>query len=311
MSRLCGVACALLVLVAMLATATVAGARGRRAAEASAKAPAGDRALRHRVHRPPARTAIVNGTQISIAQAPWQVAVLAEFAGESLLCGGSIIGPKEVVTAAHCVFDETTDQPIPAADFEVRAGTADLLASEPTLQERSVSSVRPHPYYNPTEPLPRADDLAVLTLSAPLTETAGSVQKLALSALGVGPPEGTAVGLTGFGEESSSPPDLNGKLNAISMTTAFPRRCGGESDALYVCASTPSGSLCSGDSGSALTTPGSPATAIGVTDTVQIIQAVACRPGAGGGFANLAAPEIADFVGGSESPPRAPRGGGD
>ena len=235
----------------------------------------------------------------------------AEFAGERLLCGGSIVGPTAILTAAHCVFDDTTNQPIPAGDFKVLAGTADLSASEPTLQERSVSSVRPHPFYNPTEPLPRADDVAVLTLSTPLTETAGSVQKLALSALGVGPAEGTAVGLTGFGEESSSPPELTEKLNAISMTTGFPRRCGGESDALYVCASTPSGSLCSGDSGSALTLPGSPATAVGVTDTVQIIQGVACRPGAGGGFANLAAPEIADFVSGSESPPRAPRGGGD
>ncbi|MHB8235350.1 MAG: S1 family peptidase [Solirubrobacteraceae bacterium] len=310
-NRPLAVACALLVgvLVAGLATA-VAGAQGARPARANVKSHAGERGLGRHRYGPHAHAAIVNGTQISIAQAPWQVVVFANADG-GLLCGGSIISPTQILTAAHCVFDETTNQPIAASDFEVLAGTANFNATESTMQERLVSSVRPHPYYNPTEPLPRADDVAVLTLATPLTETAGSVQKLALSGQGVGPAEGAGVGLTGFGLEDSSPQELTGRLNAITMTTAFARRCGGESDALYICASTPSGSLCNGDSGSALTLPGSPATAIGVTDTVQVIGGVACRPGAVGGFANLAAPEIAEFVRGIESPPRAPRGGGD
>jgi hypothetical protein len=301
----------LFVLVAASAIAAPAGAHTRHRAAARTRAPSGDRKTGRRARGPAARAAIVDGTQIAIAQAPWQVAVFAEFEGDELLCGGSIISPTEILTAAHCVYSEATNQRIPAPDFEVLAGTANLFASEPTLQERLVSSVRPHPYYHPTEALPRADDVAVLTLATPLTETAGSAQKLALSASGVGPEDGAAVALTGFGAQDGETQALDGKLYAISMTTAFRFHCGGESDALYVCASTPTGSLCSGDSGSALTLPGSPATAIGVTDTVQVIGGVPCRPGAGGGFADLAAPEIRDFLQGSESPPRAPRGGGD
>jgi hypothetical protein len=300
----------LLVLVVALTIAAPAGANVRHRAATSTKAPSGDRTTRRLGQRSPARAAIVNGTQISIAQAPWQVAVIGFVEGDEIICSGAMLGPSVVLTAAHCVFDESTDQPIPAGDFEVIAGKSNFRAPETTAQERLVSAVRPHPYYHPTEALPRADDVAVLALSTPLTETAGSVQKLALSPSGVGPEVGAAVALTGFGAQDGETLDLNGKLYAISMTTAFRSLCGGESDALYVCASTPGGSLCEGDSGSALTLPGSPATAIGVTDTVQVIGGVPCRPGADGGFANLAAPEIRDFVMGSESPPPAPRGGG-
>jgi hypothetical protein len=47
-----------------------------------------------------------------------------------------------------------------------------------------------------------------------------------------------------------------------------------------------------------------------VTDTVQVISGEPCRDGALGGFANVTAPEIQDFIEGSEDPPQAPRGGG-
>jgi hypothetical protein len=266
----------------------------------------------HLRRRPAARAAIVNGTPIAIAQAPWQVAVFAFFEGKGILCGGSIISPTEVLTAAHCVFGETTHV-LAAEDFEVVAGTADLtqagLESEPNVEERLVSTVRAHPYYNPSETLPAADDVAVLTLVTPLAEVPGAVEKIGLAAPGVGPEEGAPVNLTGFGAESVEPSELNGRLFAISMSTVFRRRCGGEADALFVCASSPGGSLCSGDSGGGLTQSGAPTTVVGVVDTVQVIEGVPCRHGADGGFANVAAPEIRDFVLGSEVPPRAPRGG--
>jgi hypothetical protein len=45
-------------------------------------------------------------------------------------------------------------------------------------------------------------------------------------------------------------------------------------------------------------------------DTVEVISGQPCRAGAENGFVNTAAPEIGEFIDGSEAPPRAPRGGG-
>jgi hypothetical protein len=168
-----------------------------------------------------------------------------------------------------------------------------------------------HPYYvyDPEATQPTPDDVALLKLEKSLVR-GSTAEPIGLTAAGSLPQEGTAVNLTGFGEQNPLTEELNGKLYSIGMTLRFSRECGGEDDALFVCASTPNGSLCLGDSGSGLTIPGSPATLIGVTDTVQVISGEPCRNGALGGFANVAAPEIQDFIEGSEDPPQAPRGGG-
>ena len=134
------------------------------------------------------------------------------------------------------------------------------------------------------------------------------MQSIGLTA-GSTPPEGTSVNLTGYGAESTGG-ELTGELHSLGMTLAFSRRCGGAADALFLCASTPSGSLCSGDSGSGLTTTSATKTVVGVTDTVEVISGQPCLNGAIGGFVNVAAPEIKDFIEGDETPPQAPRGGG-
>jgi len=132
-----------------------------------------------------------------------------------------------------------------------------------------------------------------------------AVLPIALAAAGSLLAEKTAVNVAGFGQEDPLTEELNGTLNLIRMEIVPSQECGGEADALFVCARVPDGSVCFGDSGSGLTTSGSPATLAGVTNTVE----EKCADGALGGFANVAAPEIRDFIEGSETPPRAPRGG--
>lgn len=46
-----------------------------------------------------AASRIVNGTRIDIKYVPYQVQIGFK---QSLICGGSIIGPKHILTAAHC-----------------------------------------------------------------------------------------------------------------------------------------------------------------------------------------------------------------
>jgi len=259
-----------------------------------------------------AKPAIVGGSQISIGQAPWQVgveAVIPEGEG-SLLCGGSILDSSHILTAAHCVFDSKTSKPIPAEDFTVRAGTSNLASHlEPEEQERTVTGVRPHPYYSyaPESGRVAPDDVAVLTLAAPLV-LGPDASSISMVSLGGYQMEGTAVNLTGFGEENPNTKELNGKLYSLGLTVGWPRECGGENDAVLTCASSPSGTPCNGDSGSGLTL-GSPSTLVGVEDDYTLVSGKRCVAGAENAFANVAAGEIQDFLDGSEEPPRAPRGG--
>jgi hypothetical protein len=256
-----------------------------------------------------AHPAIVGGSQISIGQAPWQVAVEAVIPeGGGLLCGGSILDDAHILTAAHCVFDSKTSKPLLPADFTVRVGTSDLASPGAEEQERDVTNVRPHPYYtyDPDSGHVNPDDVAVLTLQQPLV-LGPAATPIPLVAAGPSPTEGTAVNLTGFGEEDPATNELNGRLYSLGMTVGWPRECGGENDAVLLCASSPSGTPCNGDSGSGLTISGS--TLVGVEDDYTEIDGKRCVAGAENAFANVAAPEIQDFLDGSEEPPRAPRGG--
>jgi Trypsin len=272
-----------------------------------------ERRRRPRSRRDRAHSAIVGGNPISITQAPWQVEIKTRVPskpGVALRCGGSILDSAHVLTAAHCVFEPETNITIPPSEVSVLAGTSNFISPEPTAQASGVKGIRVHPYYSnttgPTSPDP--DDVALLELETPLTlnSTAGSI---GLVGAGSTPPEGTPVNLTGFGRQAPNEAP-NGQLYSLGMTVGFSRQCGGEADALLVCASAPTGSACSGDSGSGLTSTGSPFALVGVADTVEVVAREPCVKGALGGFANLAAPEIRDFIEGNPNPPQAPRGGG-
>jgi hypothetical protein len=263
--------------------------------------------------------AIAGGSPTLVEQAPWQVTIEATFqtqssSFESIRCGGAIIDPSHVLTAAHCAFIAPPDEQIPPSDFRVLAGTSSLLSSDAEERNVAVTDVRVHPYYayTPNSGHTNPDDVAVLTLSEPLL-FGPSVSSIALAPLGVYPPEGTSVNFTGFGEQSSTTKELDGKLYSLGMTLEFSRECGGEGgseNAVLLCASSPLGSPCSGDSGSALVMPVPSPALVGVMNDDELIAGKGCVAGAYSSFANVAAPEIQDFIYGSESPPRAPRGGG-
>jgi len=124
---------------------------------------------------------IVNGEDAALGQFPWLVNLgyKRNGAGEPLFkCGGSLIGSRHVVTAAHCV----TDLPRGFALQVVRVGEHDLASKQdcecdeddcsycsPEPQDMDVASIVFHPSYG--KPKPFQNDIAVITLTEDVIES--------------------------------------------------------------------------------------------------------------------------------------------
>lgn len=83
---------------------------------------------------------------------PWMAAVLNRY--REVFCGGTVLSPDWVLTAAHCVRRK----------LYVRVGENDLGATEGSEDEIRVSEVYIHPYYDPETV---DNDVALLKLSSP------------------------------------------------------------------------------------------------------------------------------------------------
>jgi hypothetical protein len=79
---------------------------------------------------------IVGGHPIPITQAPWQAAVTlnpAVFQGngfDNQFCGGSLVAPRLIVTAAHCMFDPRTNGFWAVSDLAAITGRTTLSSNE-------------------------------------------------------------------------------------------------------------------------------------------------------------------------------------
>ena len=252
---------------------------------------------------------VVGGTAIRIPSAPWAVFIRQSVSGGSLLCSGSILDSLHVVTAAHCLYDNAGVQASITA-LSIRAGISNYNSPQTgdAEQDRHVSSLRIHPGYSGPGGV-NPDDVAVLALSDPLDLSGPAVAAVSLPAASSAYPAGAAVGLAGFGRESSTAaPD--GSLNWLTAAVDPQGSCGGHSnsvipddDAVALCAIPPAGTACTGDSGSGLVTTTGTRTLVGVLSAGP----VGCTGGGAAILTYVGAPEILRFIQGDDHPPVAPR----
>ncbi|XP_015705424.1 acrosin-like [Coturnix japonica] len=104
---------------------------------------------------------VVGGTDASPGAWPWIVSLQSTwYVGTGHICGGSLITPQWVLTAAHCFDHASPDTP-----WHVVIGGHNLKQLGPEAVVRSVVRVIPHEYYHRDS---MANDIALLELDQPV-----------------------------------------------------------------------------------------------------------------------------------------------
>jgi secreted trypsin-like serine protease len=191
---------------------------------------------------------IVGGTSASIATYPWQVALI-DGTARQMYCGGTLIRPSVVLTAAHCIVPPA---PFTGDDFIV-SGTSNWTTGG---TEHAITSAVVDPLYSATL---HDNDAALLFLATPVAD--GTTIKLS------GPDEkttwhvGAQATVTGWGATAEGSPAVADLRSAI-VPILHDFYCGATYPGFFtstteLCAGYAGGGIdaCQGDSGGPLVVP--------------------------------------------------------
>lgn len=126
---------------------------------------------------------VVGGTAGAITAVPYQAALvrngMSTYDGQ--YCGAVILGPRHVLTAAHCVYEGSPATPIAASSISVLAGTAHLrkpaeTTPGPAERQVAVAAIHPDPDYRVAD---SDHDVAVIALAEPLYSGSPTIDGIA------------------------------------------------------------------------------------------------------------------------------------
>ncbi|XP_031550564.1 chymotrypsinogen B-like isoform X2 [Actinia tenebrosa] len=198
----------------------------------------------HECGRRPVGSRVINGQDATPHSWPWQIS-LRVYGGHT--CGGSLISPEWVVTAAHCVHRN----PSPSR-YTVVVGAHRRKGKTSVQQTARVSKIIEHPKYASR---PTRNDIALLKLSRPV-RMSDKVASVCLTE--AKPPPGTKCYITGWGAirgGGPSPDILQQAMLPIASHDNCKKKYYGVNSFSHLCAGEARAGAsggCNGDSGGPL-----------------------------------------------------------
>ena len=165
---------------------------------------------------------IVGGIKANKGEYPWQVVIVMSNRRGSFSCGGSILDENNILTAAHCAYDDT-GKPFTSRQMAVRYEGVKLSKMKSSRVEKIHVEERYHPSRYP-------HDIAILHLKSPLKLEDGSVESITIPQAGAAEiSDGTKLKVSGFGKTSSRGRPVN-RLRHVEIEYIEHERCRNNSD---------------------------------------------------------------------------------
>lgn len=186
---------------------------------------------------------IINGFDLDITDAPYQVSI----ANSNVFhfCGGSLISPDTVLTAAHCVYN------IQYYNVYIQLGSSNLASGV----GMPISNVAYHHEYNPST---NHNDIALIRMRGSV-DLSDKIQPIELASNDPAP--GTTALLSGWGIQAESNTQPPRKLQGVYLSITSLKECRqAYGDHVIqntnVCTYFEGKGACKGDSGGALVADG-------------------------------------------------------